>query len=187
MRVLLLISCLILICATQAASEARNWAEAFGGYSLLNGDLFHGGSGWEFSLTKNLMVDRGKPWLGIQGDFGAHHQSNGLAQRNEHSFLFGPQFEHSFERMTITGRVLAGLSRTSGLLQQNNSFSYSVGGGADWNLTDFLALRVAQFDYQPIRLEANYQHNARISVGIVFRIAPYYDRTPRHSAKPTSK
>ena len=187
MRVPLLILCLVFICATQADAEARNWAEAFGGYSLLNGDLFHRGSGWEFSLTKNLMVDRGMPWLGIQGDFGAHHQSNGLAQRNEHSFLFGPQFEHSFERMTITGRVLAGLSHTSGLPQQNNSFSYSVGGAADWNLTDFLALRVAQFDYQPIRLQGNYQHNARISAGIVFRIAAYYDRAPRHSAKPTFK
>lgn len=187
MRVSLQIVCVVLIFATHAAAEARNWAEAFGGYSLLNGDLFHRGSGWEFSVTKNLMLDRGKPWLGIQGDVSAHHQSTGLAQRNEHSFLVGPQFEHSFERFTLSARGLAGLSHTSGSLGSDNSFSACAGGGADWNLTELLAIRIAQFDYQSVRLNGIYQHNARISAGIVFRIAGYYDRAPRHSPEPTSK
>lgn len=166
------------VCTTPAAAEVRSYAEVYGAYSLLNGDLFHHGSGWEFALTKNLMLDRGKPWLGIQADFSAHHQSTGLAQRNEHSFLFGPQFERTFDRFTLTARALAGLSHTSGLLGATNSPAFGIGGGADWHLGPVFAIRIPQIDYEPLRLNDSYQHNMRISAGVVLSVPAFFDRAP---------
>ncbi len=166
------------VCTMPAAAEVRSYAEVFGAYSLLNGDLFQHGSGWEFALTKNLMLDRGKPWLGIQADFSAHHQSNGLVQRNEHSFLFGPQFEHTFDHLTLTAHALAGLSHTSGSLGTTNSPAFGIGGGVDWRLGPVFAIRIPQIDYEPLRLNGSYQHNMRISAGVVLSVPAFFDRAP---------
>jgi opacity protein-like surface antigen len=48
-------------------------------------------------------------------------------------------------------------------------FAMAAGGGLDFNLTERLALRVAQADYLLTRLGQSTQNNLRVSTGFVLK------------------
>jgi opacity protein-like surface antigen len=48
-------------------------------------------------------------------------------------------------------------------------FAMAAGGGLDFNLTERLALRVAQADYLLTRLGQSTQNNVRVSTGFVLK------------------
>jgi opacity protein-like surface antigen len=117
------------------------------------------------------------------------------ADARQHTFLFGPRVTARGDRVTGFGHALFGGAnihreiRTTpvtpvppginplSIEDSETSFAMAVGGGIDINVSDHVAIRAIQADYLMTRYEdersfgsgADSQHNARFSVGIVFR------------------
>jgi opacity protein-like surface antigen len=166
--------------------------EVFGGYSYVRfnpgynapGVNFNGGSG---SVSYNLT-----PMIGIVGDFGGYHYSQGGGDVNVVSYLFGPKI--AMRRGPITpfaqalfggahGSINAGAcsgarvrpdTTFSGCgTTSENAFAMALGGGVDWNATEHIGVRLIQAEYLLTRFgfggPTYSQNNARISAGVVFR------------------
>jgi hypothetical protein len=124
-------------------------------------------------------------WLGLGGDFMAN-----FGHRTERFFgsdldfdgrrfvyVFGPRVTvwHN-PRMRLFAEALAGgvhaeLEASRGSFSQTLSedgFAGAVGGGLDWRFTRHMSWRVIQADYLPTSLADEWQHNFRVSTGIVF-------------------
>jgi opacity protein-like surface antigen len=152
--------------------------EVFGGYSYVRfnpgmgapGDNFNGGTG-SVSFNPNS-------WLGLVGDFGGYHWSQGSdvapSDVNVFSYLFGPKIAFRSGRFTPFAQVLFGAvhSYVAGGPSEN-AFAMAMGGGADWNFTDHLGIRLIQADYLMTRFgfggPSYTQNSARISTGVVLR------------------
>ena len=117
------------------------------------------------------------------------------ADARQHTFLFGPRVTARGDRVTGFGHALFGGANIHREIRSTpvgpvppginpisfedseTSFAMAVGGGIDINLSDRVAIRAIQADYLMTRYEdervfgsgADSQHNARFSVGIVFR------------------
>jgi hypothetical protein len=51
-----------------------------------------------------------------------------------------------------------------------------MGGGADYNATRNIAIRVVQADYIPSRLGGNWFHDFRVGAGVVFKFGGYSEK-----------
>jgi hypothetical protein len=169
----------ILTASSLSFAEARSLADLFGGYSLLNGNTSTTASGWELSYTQNLKVNEHKPWLGIEGDLSAHHQSFRQGHSHLHTLTFGPQFTKSFRSFTFTSHSSAGLVHTAGVPGSHNGVAFALGGGAEWKINELWGVRVAQVDYSPFRFARQWQNNVRISSGIALHLIGFFDHVRR--------
>jgi opacity protein-like surface antigen len=172
----------MMLFAGAASAQDISKVEVFGGYSYLRTDTvgvdqnFNGGSG---SATYNL-----KSWLGAVGDFGAYHWAQSGFDANVVTYLFGPRVNYRMGRMTPFGQALLGgahisgseLTDCEGILRCNtssqNAFAMAVGGGADWNATSHIGIRLVQAEYFLTKFDDNLhnrQNNGRLSAGVVFR------------------
>jgi opacity protein-like surface antigen len=117
------------------------------------------------------------PWLGIVGDFGGYHWNGSGVNANAITYLFGPKVAYrANSRFTPFGQVLFGGAHVSGSTfsgsASENAFALAVGGGADWNATPHIGVRLIQAEYLLTKFNDgvnNRQNNARISAGVVFR------------------
>ena len=157
-------------------------ADVFVGYSLLHGDLQKRASGWEISGGGYF-----KQWLSLHADFDAHHQSSPGSQRHQHDFLFGPQFSHRADHFTLFAHSLFGVTHVSGSLGKETGFGATAGGGMDYDVNPVIAIRLAQIDYHTAHLFGRFQNDARLSFGIVFRLAGFADPPRRIPAPPDQK
>lgn len=136
--------------------------------------------------------------LGIVGDFSAHFITRNdffdtVATRTKFSLYnvtVGPQYKFSSNsRFTPFTHALFGIARRnltetlSGggdyATDKNTSFALNLGGGVDYRLNDRFALRLFQFDYNPILLRQRTinattfpdqtLNGIRISAGIVIK------------------
>jgi opacity protein-like surface antigen len=150
-----------------------------GGYS--EGLQVNGGTG---SMTFNVTNS-----LGIVAELGGYNSSTvssaGGKDISFASYLFGPRY--SFRKwdtitpyvQTLFGGVkgnnalTVGASGQSGQFQANqNAFAWTVGGGMDAKVTNYLAVRVFQAEYFMTKWPdgaQNRQTNFRIETGLVFR------------------
>jgi opacity protein-like surface antigen len=144
-------------------------AEIFGGYQYLR--LNPGGTncqGFGVSATGNV-----NHWLGVVGDFG-YCKVTGLpsgTSAHEVNYLFGPRVTYrSYGSLTPFAHVLFG-GEHFGVSGGGtaNSFAMSLGGGADYKLTEHVALRLIQVEYLYTHFGGTRQNNARIEAGIVYR------------------
>jgi hypothetical protein len=107
-------------------------------------------------------------------------------QANMFTYLLGPQFNLPIHNSRVFGETLFGGAHTNGyanffaadsltsLQPSNNGFSMAIGGGLDFQVADYLALRPVQLDYFLTRYEwkqigINNQSNLRYQGGVVFR------------------
>jgi opacity protein-like surface antigen len=136
--------------------------------------------------------------LGIAGDFSAHFDRRDdlfdtVATRSKFSLFnltAGPQYKFSSSgRFTPFTHALFGIARRSltetfsdgsdYFIDRNTSFAMNLGGGVDYRLNDRVALRLFQFDYNPIFLRSRTfnaitfpdrtLNGVRISAGIVIK------------------
>lgn len=175
---LILILIFIFVLRQRGSAEAREVANVFVNYSLLNGDLIHNASGWEVGYTQNLRIERPRPLLGIQGVVSAHHESVPQGHIHVHDLMFGPNFQNGFGHFTLSAHTLAGFAHTGGELGSHNGFASAVGGNVDWDMVMGFSLRLASVDWYQAHVLGSVQHNVRFSAGIVIRLEGFFDRGP---------
>ena len=117
-------------------------------------------------------------------EFGAVHEANingtGL-DLTLATYLFGPRFYYRkpHARFVPYGQVLLGLAHITGGLAPANSggapsatvFSSTLGGGAEFNLSRKITLRLVQVDYLITTFDNQvdgHQNNLRISTGAAY-------------------
>ncbi len=171
MRNLFILVALVLFAAAPTMAQETPKAELFGGYEYIRfsgGTNCHGGGG---NLAYNF-----KDWLGGVADLGGC-KVTGLpagASANAFNYLFGPRVSYrSYGSVTPFGQILFGGERLgagySGVGSASvNAFAMTIGGGADYKLTDHVALR-GQAEYLYTHFSGSSQNNARIEAGIVYR------------------
>jgi opacity protein-like surface antigen len=157
---------------------------AFAGKQTLNG----------FDASGTVYLTAG---FGLTGDFSGHFKTNKLADPlggfiSTHIRVFnvagGPQYKfcrHS--RVAPFVRALAGRANTRSRLEvpslnvtetlSSTDFALALGGGVDVRVSERVAVRVFQFDYNPIFLSSRNElgfgntraDNVRFSFGVVIR------------------
>lgn len=155
--------------------ENTNWSGLNPGLSRPNL------SGWEASLEGKVF-----PHLGIVTDFSGHYGSQSFTELvpagprpitvnvtgHEWELLFGPRLSIPVGKVTPFAEAMFGLAHihNGGDLPgpTNTSFATALGGGLDYRLIKFLALRL-EVDYVQTRFYSTRQDNLRLSPGLVFR------------------
>jgi len=175
---------LTLLSGGAALAEEFPRGEVFGGYSYARvGELRNGLNvhGWGASVSGNV-----NQYFGLTADFGGHYQSftplttallNVTSKASSHEFLFGPRVTARGQHVTGFAHFLLGAARlktttSAGPAFLNFSdvgFAMGLGGGLDVNVGKNVALRVAQVDYVPVRVQSEWSHNMRYAAGIVFK------------------
>jgi opacity protein-like surface antigen len=173
MRKLLILMGLILFTAGSAVAQDYPKAEIFGGYQFIRlnpgGSNCQGGAG---SVAGNL-----NHWFGVVGDFGACKVTGLPSGTSAHlvNYLFGPKLTYrSHGRLTPFAQVLFGGEHASGSASgigsaSDSSFAMAFGGGADFEMTNHVSLRLIQGEYLYTKFGGAHQNNARISAGVVYR------------------
>ncbi|HXG92155.1 MAG TPA: outer membrane beta-barrel protein [Blastocatellia bacterium] len=192
----LLIACLLFLPLTAKAQEQPR-AEVFGGYSFFHTDGGGNLHGWNASVAGNLnkwfgVVADFSGHYGSEsfqavppeavGPFPPLPRLATSIDSNLHLFLAGPRLSYrEHDRLIPFGHLLLGVARShvdgkfegsTFIVRFNDTstaFSMALGGGLDVKLSGRVALRLIQADYLLTRFNDNTQHNARISVGVVFR------------------
>jgi len=178
----LLVALLLTAIPVHAQSDYPK-AEIYGGYSFFTADIntnnpfnpreregFHG---FAFSGAANFTSN-----LGVVADFSYHKKklSGTDIDFSTFNFLFGPRLTARGDKVEGFGHFLVGGIRRN--LEGFNSdvdFALGVGGGVDIKVSRNFGVRLLQVDYipfrdrNPITLEKDWRHNARIGIGVTFR------------------
>ncbi len=173
MRKVLVLSLLLLLCSVITFAQDNAKAEVFGGYQWTNigpGSGFDrvNFNGWNAALTGYMNKN-----FGITADFAGAYKSESGASVKLHSFMFGPTFRGSMDKVTPFAHALFGAAHANagfgGSSGSDNAFAYAIGGGLDFNTGKNLALRVGQFDYLGTHFGGENQSNFRYSAGVVLK------------------
>ena len=172
MRKLFILVAVILATAGSAVAQDFPKAEIFGGYQYIRvnpggGSAASNCQGGAGSVAGNL-----NHWFGVVGDFGACKVTGLPSGTSAHlvNYLFGPKLTHrSRGKLSPFAQVLFGGERISGSASGLSSFAMAFGGGADYEMTNHVAIRLIQAEYLYTKFGGTRQNNARISAGIVYR------------------
>ena len=186
-----LIACGGLLCEAQTAADPKN--EFFAGYSYQSADINTltidpqrtSQNGANIEYTRNVTRN-----IGITGDFSAHFHRDSTStaggkfsrQRDQYALLGGLQFKaHNHDRVQPFAHALFGVSIfrgfTSNITPAGNiftfddatSFGMALGGGLDIRTSKRIDVRLIQVDYSPTHFGSGWQHNVRLSIGIIFK------------------
>jgi hypothetical protein len=127
-------------------------------------------------------------WFAIEGEFGTHYhcisgcwdpwggRAENPDERNDSlSFLAGPKFSLSRQRISPWVHALAGISKVSytnnidGTRISNSGFAMAAGGGLDVPVSRF-TVRAIQLDYTRFSASPGTFNSLRVGVGVVLRI-----------------
>jgi opacity protein-like surface antigen len=164
-----------------AQTESPHRVDLFGGYSH-TGNYNIGQSGWIASANYNLTSI-----LGVEADLSGNYGTQDLGgaaailpnvpnslHSRMHSFNVGPSGTYRAEsgKYNLFGHLLFGTSHTNvsaaGVGDGSTSFSWILGGGADYNFTPKWAAR-AQLDLLRTDFFSHGNNHGRIGLGIVYR------------------
>jgi opacity protein-like surface antigen len=164
-----------------AQTESPHRVDLFGGYSH-TGNYNIGQSGWIASANYNLSS-----FLGVEADLSGNYGSQDLGgaaailpnvpnslNSRMHSFNVGPSGTYRSEsgKYDAFGHLLFGTSHTNvsaaGVGDGSTSFSWVLGGGADYNFTRTWAAR-AQLDLLRTNFFSRGGSHGRIALGVVYR------------------
>ncbi len=162
----------LLLCSLPAlAQDERPQIQIFGGFSHMGHHI--GLNGWIAGAEYN-------PWehVGIEGQLSGHYGSDNILgvdiNSHLHNFQFGPRFftNTSRDKLGVFGHALFGGSRISssapGISTSESAFSFSLGGGVDYSLSDAWAVR-GQIDFLRVYFSGDNENDGRYSVGLVYR------------------
>jgi hypothetical protein len=191
----------LLFTSTVKAQEIPKY-QVFVGPSYAREDLTDikniNGIGWHASLDGTA-----NNWVSAVFDFSGYYSSPKInvglpaplpINSSEYLYLFGPRFTYrKWERLTPFAESLFGVSdfrftaSSVGLTNaiSSTAFAAAIGGGADYTVKSWLAIRLIEADYVLTRSrelgvdpttgqvgftgQRRTQNNARASVGVVFR------------------
>lgn len=139
--------------------------------------------GGQFRLNYNphknisiVLLDLGIQTRGTKIPPYIPHSENSLITTQ---VLFGPQFTARSSRAEVFAHTLIGVANTR-LVETKNldsidvvsktNLAFGLGGGLDYNVSRRFAVRLFQADYIPTRLGGTWQHEYRVSAGVVFRL-----------------
>lgn len=152
--------------------ENTNWSGLDSGLSRPNLN------GWEASLEGKVF-----PHLGIVTDFSNHFGSESFVEitpsgpvrvnvtGHEWEVLFGPRLSIPVGKVTPFAEAMFGIAHIHNgdfVDHTNTSFATALGGGLDYRLVRFLAVRL-EVDYLQTRFFSTTQNNLRLSPGLVLR------------------
>jgi hypothetical protein len=153
----------------EAQSHEQPAVEVFGGASVLrNGATapsFSLYGGWQAEGTVNF-----NKYLGLTGDFGGQYRSISGNRVSQYEYLFGPSVAARGHGGTLFAHALVGANTLKAVGTSTNGFAWGVGGGLDLNVGRNIAIRVIQADYLRTRLSNSWFNDARLGVGIVFKV-----------------
>src|SRR6266478_7583180 len=182
MKRLALLTIALLAGYTIASAQADKKPEFFAGYSyesidtgIKSTDLVTTTTSLDKSFKLNGLNLSGTGYLtkrlGITGDFSANFANRvdtfgadtGNSKISLYNITGGPQLRFaSTSKFTPYVHALAGIARrtltetftsgTSNFTDSNTSFAMNLGGGVDYRLNKRFAVRLVQFDYNPIFL-----------------------------------
>jgi Outer membrane protein beta-barrel domain len=177
-RVARYLSCVLalLLFSSFSAAQSSDHVKIFGGYSHMNPEFTStasgGVSGWNVSATFKVVR-----YVGIVADFSGFSPSSAGASASYQTIMGGPQVSMRIGRIEPFAHFLIGV--THGTLTHRdepsgsdfNSFTYGGGGGVDFGLNRWLAVR-GQVD--GLHIGSNFANGqgssvARVSTGLVFR------------------
>ncbi len=163
---------LALLCSLPAlAQDERPQIQVFGGFSHMGHHI--GLNGWIAGAEYD-------PWehLGLEGQLSGHYGSDNILGVNisEHlyDFNFGPRFftNTSRDKLGVFGHALFGGSHISssgfGVSESDQAFSFVLGGGAEYTLSDRWAAR-GQIDFVRVYFSGANENDGRYSIGLVYR------------------
>ncbi len=187
MRKMAYISLGVFLLGSFAAAQIPTSGNIFLGYSFENTNWKGIDSslgrpnlnGWEGSLEGKVF-----PHLGIVTDFAGHYGSQSFTMPtpdgpvrvnvtgHEWELLFGPRLSIPVGNLTPFAEVMIGLAHVhnGGTFPgpANTSFATAIGGGVDYRLIKFFAVRL-EGDYLQTRFYNTTQNNLRLSTGVVLR------------------
>jgi len=177
MRKLFILIAIVLASAGSAVAQDFPKAEIFGGYQYIRVNPGGGASGANCQGGAGSVAGNFNHWLGVVGDFGACKVTGLGSGTSAHAvnYLFGPKLSYrSHGRLTPYAQVLFGGQHFTGSVSgvgssSDNSFAMTFGGGADYELTNHVAIRLIQAEYLYTKFGGTHQNNARISAGVVYR------------------
>lgn len=186
-----LIGVLMFILAGLASAQVPSGNVFFGySYESTNSSAFGPGlvastvtrpnlNGWEASFEGKVL-----PWIGIVGDVAGHYGSENFTELtpngpltvsvtgHEQEYLVGPRLSVPVGNLRPFAEVFVGAAHihTGGTLPtpSNTSFATAIGGGLDYRLIRFLAIR-AEGDYLHTDFYSTGQNNLRLAFGLVLR------------------
>jgi opacity protein-like surface antigen len=170
-RVMLLLPAVLIFCVTAHAQDVPR-VEIAGGYSFLdanvNGSSFHLNGGFG-SATENL-----NSWIGGRLEINAFSGTAFGTSVTAQTFTYGPVFSYRrYERFTPCAHLQLGAIHASqgylGISASASKFAMVGGGGADYNISPRVAIRV-QADYLMSRFLNLRQDNLQFSTGLVIRL-----------------
>ena len=168
--------------SAQTGSDEQPPIDLFAGYSHTS-NFDTGLNGWIVAGNYNLS----NSWLGIEGEISGHYGSQNLSAlpiiipgapasvtNSEYNYDFGPRitWRAPDQPVNVFGHLLFGGSHAkisaSGIDQTDGSFSWILGGGADYNFSANWAGR-AQLDLLHTSFFDDGKFHPRISLGLVYR------------------
>jgi len=177
MRKLFILVAVILATAGSAVAQDFPKAEIFGGYQFIRLNPGGGSTGANCQGGAGSVAGNLNHWFGVVGDFGACKITGQPSGTSAHlvNYLFGPKLTYrSHGRVAPFAQVLfggehIGLSASGLGSSSDSSLAMTFGGGADYELTNHVSLRVIQAEYLYTKFGGTHQNNARISAGVVYR------------------
>lgn len=180
---LVLLSCLISVTAlAQTGSDDILPFDVFAGYSHTS-NFDTGLNGWIISANYNLSN-----WLSAEGEISGHYGSQNLSalpilipgapvsvDNSLHNFDFGPRvtWRSPDQPIFAFGHLLFGGSHakisSAGVSDTDTSFSWVLGGGADYNFNANWGGR-AQLDLLHTNFFSSGKSHARFSLGLLYRL-----------------
>ena len=176
MRKLFILVAVILATAGSAVAQDFPKAEIFGGYQYIRFNPGGGSTGSNCQGGAGSVAGNLNHWFGVVGDFGVCKVTGLPSGTSAHlvNYLFGPKLTYrSRGRLSPFAQVLFGGERIGGSAfgssGSDSSFAMAFGGGADYEMTNHVAIRLIQAEYLYTKFGGTRQNNARISAGIVYR------------------
>lgn len=177
------------------SSQAQDKVELFGGYSYFRASIPQ--TQYSPVLVQRVSEDANLnglhlaaeykflPFFGGVADFNATYGKLRGASTRQKTLLLGPQVSLPF-KISPFAHALFGLARGSqdaiptncpitvptcsgfASLGSDTTWASAVGGGLDWSIAPFVAVRVFQLDSVHTHLHGISQNQPRVSAGVVF-------------------
>lgn len=109
-------------------------------------------------------------WNFVGGVQVKDNEKSGVFKPFAHAMVGAAHARAKFSNFTCTTTAggNCGQFDPGGETFSSTGFSSVIGGGVDFRLNNKVQIRAIQFDYNPTRLEGEWQNNLRIGAGIVF-------------------
>ncbi|HKP84624.1 MAG TPA: outer membrane beta-barrel protein [Blastocatellia bacterium] len=196
MRRIIFTASILVLLPLSARGQETPGVELFGGYSYFHTEGRENLHGWNASVSANLNRWFGLV-ADFSGHYDSTSSRSTIivlpgsppgtlrfeSKQNFHTIMIGPRFSfRKYDKITPFAHILVGGTRRhsknvaeapgftlSSFSDNQTVFAGAIGAGLDVKMSRSLALRLVQADYLVNHSFGSFQHNVRLSTGLVFR------------------